>query len=244
MKFIATIEARMTSSRLPGKPLMKAGGKTMLEHLVMRLRRVKSIDSIVLATTINNEDDDLVNEAERLGINCFRGSEDDVLNRVIGAASSIDADVIIEITGDCPIIDPGIVEQTIQMYKAHNVDYVSNVMIRSYPDGMDVQVFTLETLIKSASMTNDPLDIEHVSLHIRNNPELFTRVHLVAPPELHWPELGLTLDEEKDFDLISTVIEHFVDESYLFSCQDAINLLKENPQLTKINKTVSRKGNT
>ncbi|MDC0225483.1 glycosyltransferase family protein [Gammaproteobacteria bacterium] len=244
MKFIATIEARMTSSRLPGKPLMKAGSKTMLEHLVMRLRRVKSIDNIVLATTVNNEDDDLVDEAERLGINYFRGSEDDVLNRVIGAASSVDADVIIEITGDCPIIDPGIIEQTIQMYKAHNVDYVSNVMVRSYPDGMDVQVFSLETLIKSASMTNDPLDIEHVSLHIRNNPELFTRVHLVAPPELHWPELGLTLDEKKDFDLISAVIEHFGDSSYLFSCQEAINLLKENPQLTKINKTVSRKGNT
>ena len=130
------------------------------------------------------------------------------------------------------------------MYKAHNVDYASNVMIRSYPDGMDVQVFTLETLIKSASMTNDPLDIEHVSLHIRNNPELFTRVHLVAPPELHWPELGLTLDEKKDFDLISTVIENFEDESYLFSCQDVINLLKQNPQLTEINKAVSRKGNS
>lgn len=244
MKFVATIEARMTSSRLPGKPLLKAAGKTMLEHLVARLKLVSSLDTIVLATTINEADDDLVSEAKRLGIQFFRGSEDDVMNRVISAAASVDADAVVEITGDCPIIDPGIVEQTIAMFKAHSVDYVSNAIVRSYPDGMDVQVMGLNTLRKSSAMTIDPLDLEHVTLHIRNNPDIFSRVHLVAPPELHWPELGLTLDEQKDYDLISCLIDFFIEVNPTFSCLDAINHLKANPNLVSINDTVLRKGNT
>lgn len=243
MKFVATIEARMTSSRLPGKPLLKAAGKTMLEHLVTRLKVVSSLDAIVLATTINEADDDLVSEAKHLGIQFFRGSEDDVMNRVISAAASVDADIVVEITGDCPIIDPSIVEQTIAMFKAHSADYVSNAMVRSYPDGMDVQVMGLHTLRKSSAMTIDPLDLEHVTLHIRNNPEIFSRVHLVAPPELHWPELGLTLDEQKDYELISCLIDFFLEVNPTFSCLDAINHLKGNPNLVAINDAVFRKGN-
>jgi spore coat polysaccharide biosynthesis protein SpsF len=243
MKFVATIEARMTSSRLPGKPLLKAAGKTMLEHLVARLKLVSSLDAIVLATTINEADDDLVSEAKRLGIQFFRGSEDDVMNRVISAAASVDADAVVEITGDCPIIDPSIVAQTIAMFKAHSADYVSNAMVRSYPDGMDVQVMGLHTLRKSSAMTSDPLDLEHVTLHIRNNPDIFSRVHLVAPPELHWPELGLTLDEQKDFELISCLIDFFQELNPNFSCLDAVNHLKGSPNLVAINDMVFRKGN-
>lgn len=244
MKFVATIEARMTSSRLPGKPLLKVIDTTMLAFLVARLKLVPSIDCIVLATTTNATDDLLVNEAENLGIKVFRGSEHDVMNRVLGAAKSADADVIVEITGDCPLIDPDIIEQTISMYKCHEVDYVSNAMIRSYPDGMDTQVMSFEALEKSASLTNDDLDLEHVSLHIRNNPEIFSRVHLVAPPSLHWPELGLTLDEKKDFDLISAIIEHFKGSDPTFSCQDILVFLKQNPHLLELNKSVVRKGNS
>lgn len=244
MKFVAAIEARMTSSRLPGKPLLKAAEKTMLAHLVERLNLVPSLDSIVLATTVNAEDDVLVSEAKNLDIQFFRGSEDNVMERVIGAASMYGADIVVEITGDCPIIDPGIVEQTINMFKAHDVDYVSNAIVRSYPDGMDVQVFALDTLCQSASMTNDPLDLEHVTLHIRNNSEIFSRVHLVSPPELYWPDLGLTLDEQKDYELISSIIEYFAEVNPIFSCLEVINYLKSNPRLVDINKTVFRKGNT
>jgi spore coat polysaccharide biosynthesis protein SpsF len=180
MKIVATIEARMTSSRLPGKTLLPAAGMPMLEHLVRRLRAVPSIDAIVLATTVNAADAPLVELANRLGIAAFRGDEDDVMQRVIDAAAFVNADVVVEITGDCPIIDPEIVEQTIRMFKAHRADYVSNALVRSYPDGMDTQVFRLETLRRSAAMTNDRLDREHVTLHIRNHPELFSHVHLVA----------------------------------------------------------------
>ncbi|MFH2135419.1 MAG: glycosyltransferase family protein [Pseudomonadota bacterium] len=244
MKIIATIEARMTSSRLPGKVLMQAAGKPMLEHLVERLRAVPSLDGVVLATTVNATDDELEDFSKKVGIVCYRGSEQDVMARVIGAAETAGADIVVEITGDCPIIDPQIVEQTIAMFKAHQADYVSNAHIRSYPDGMDVQVFHLSTLKRSMSMTEDMLDHEHVTLHIRNHPEIFSHVHLVAPPEIHWPELGLTLDEPKDFELIKKVIEHFEPTNPLFSCLDVVRLLRNKPEWVSINQAVVRKGNT
>jgi len=243
MKVVATIEARMTSSRLPGKVLMPVLGKTMLQHLVTRLRAVPSIDVIVLATTSNPADDQLEVFANREGVACFRGSENDVMQRVIDAAGSVGAEIVVEITGDCPIIDPEIIEQTIRMFKAHDAAYVSNAQVRSYPDGMDVQVFHLDTLKRSATMTTERLDREHVTLHIRNHPELFTQVHLVAPPEIHWPELGLTLDEHADYELLKRIIEHFEGKP-LFSCLDAVRLVRDKPEWLAINQAVQRKGNT
>jgi len=244
MKIVATIEARMTSSRLPGKVLLPAADIPMLAHLVRRLRAVPSIGQIVLATTSNSIDEPLVAFAGEIGIACYRGSEADVMGRVIGAAEYGGADVVVEITGDCPIIDPEIVEQTIRMFRAHRADYVSNAYVRSYPDGMDTQVFCLETLQRSAAMTNERLDREHVTLHIRNHPEIFTHVHLVAPPEIHWPELGLTLDERSDYELLKRIIEHFEKNNPLFSCLDVVRFLRQFPEFVEINKDVVRKGNT
>ncbi len=244
MKIVSTIEARMTSTRLPGKVLLPVNGKPMLYYLVERLRRVKSIQEIVLATTVNETDDTLVEFAKTMNISFYRGSEDDVLERVIGAGESADADIIVEITGDCPIIDPLIVEQAIQIFLHNDADYVSNAIVRSYPDGMDTQVFRLETLKKSAQMTNSPPDREHVTLHIRRHPEIFRHINLVAPPDLHWPELGLTLDEAKDYEFLKTIIEYFGDANPYFSCREVIRLLKSRPELLEINRDVVRKGST
>lgn len=242
MKIVATIEARMTSSRLPGKVLLDAAGKPMLQHLINRLRAVPSINSIVLATTINAADDVLVEFASRHDVLVYRGSELDVMGRVIGAARLAQADVVVEITGDCPIIDHDIVEQTIQMYLHNDAVYVSNGHIRSYPDGMDTQVFSLDALIQSSAITNTPLDREHVSLHIRNNPALFPKLTLIAPPSLHWPELGLTLDEEADYKLLKKIIEKLAPVNPLFSCLDVVRLLRKNPDWVAINQAVARKG--
>ena len=167
----------------------------MLKHLVNRLRQVKSIRDVVLATTVNRIDDCLEDFARHEDISCFRGSEEDVMGRVIGAADSVNAGIVVEITGDCPIIDPLLIEQTIQMYLHNPCDFASNSLIRSYPDGMDTQVFSLDTLKRSAALTKDPQHREHVTLHICKHPELFRQVCLIASPDLHWPELGLTLDE-------------------------------------------------
>jgi spore coat polysaccharide biosynthesis protein SpsF len=223
MKLVATIEARMTSSRLPGKVLLPVLNRPMLHHLISRLRNVPSLDKIVLATTQNHEND--------------------VMGRVQGAAEMVDADVIVEITGDCPIIDPDIVEQVIRTYKHHDADYVSNAHVRSFPDGMDVQVFSLASLTRSADMTSEPLDREHVTLHMRNHPELFRPIHLIAPPSLHWPELGLTLDEPADYELLKRIIEHF-GRGNNFSCLEVIQLLRQNSDWVGINRHVVRKGDS
>lgn len=244
MKTIATIEARMASSRLPGKVLLEVLGRPMLGLLVDRLKSVHSLDGIVLATTTNPKDDVLEDFARAEGIGCFRGSEEDVMGRVIGAADSARADVIVEITGDCPIIDPQIVEQLIRIYYANTADYVSNTHVRSYPDGMDAQVFSLAALKRSAAATSDRLDHEHVTLHIRNHPEIFRPIHIVAPPECHWPELGLTLDEPADYALLSKIVEHFGGQQHLFGCAKVIKLLRDHPDWVAINRDVHRKGDT
>ncbi len=242
MKIVATIEARMTSSRLSGKVLLPVLGKPMLQHLVERLRAVPSLNEIVLATTTNTTDDVLVAFAEEQCVRVFRGSEEDVMARVIGAAESVGADIVVEITGDCPVIDPDIVEQTIRMFRHHDADYVSNAHVRSYPDGMDTQVFLLDTLKRSAAMTDDPLDHEHVTLHIRNHPEIFRKIHLVAPPSLWWPDLGLTLDEEADYRLLTKIIETLAPVNPQFGCHDILALLRQHPDWVEINRSVVRKG--
>jgi spore coat polysaccharide biosynthesis protein SpsF len=241
-KIVATIEARMTSTRLPGKVLLKAAGKPMLTHLIDRLHTVPSIEEIVLATTVNKIDEELVNLAMKSGVAFYRGSEEDVMGRVVGAADSVSADIVVEITGDCPIIDPAIIEQTIRLFLNNKCDYASNVNIRSYPIGMDTQVFRLSTLKKSYAMTTDRSEQEHVSLHIRRHPELFTQLDLVAPAGLHWPELGLTLDTQDDYILLKKIIEHFGDSNSFFSCKDAIEFLKTNIELADINKHIKRKN--
>jgi spore coat polysaccharide biosynthesis protein SpsF len=244
MKIVATIEARMTSSRLPGKVLLPVTGRPLLAHLVGRLRAVPSLNRIVLATTVNATDDVLEKFARETGIDCFRGSEEDVMSRVIGAAASVDADVIVEITGDCPIIDPQIVEMAIRTFLANDARYVGNSHVRSYPDGMDVQVFRRSTLEESAAMTSDALDHEHVTLHIRNHPEIFRPINLVAPPSMHWPELGVTLDEPGDYELIRRVIERLEPVDPLFGCAEVVRLLRANPSWLQLNQSVTRKGDT
>lgn len=243
MKIVATIEARMTSTRLPGKVLFMANGKPMLEHLVNRLKQVKSINEIVLATTINQADDCLVEFAQENGISFFRGSEDDVMSRVIEAGESAEADILVEITGDCPLIDPLLVEQAIQTYLHNNCDYVCPA--KSYPAGIgSVQVYPIEVLKHSASMTDDPLVHEHVTLHIRRSKELYRHLYFVAAPDQWFPELELVLDEQKDYEILKKVIEYFGKTNPYFSCREIVDLFKSKPDWIDINRDVKRKGDT
>ena len=141
MKIVCTIEARMRSSRLPNKVMLPILDRPMLELMIERLRRVPQIDEIVIATTDHESCQPIVELAEKIGVGCYRGSEDDVLDRVLKAAQSANADVIVETTGDCPVIDPQIVSETIETFKQSDVDYCANVLERTFPRGMDVQVF-------------------------------------------------------------------------------------------------------
>lgn len=242
MKTVATIEARMGSSRLPGKVLLPAAGIPLLGHLVARLREVPNVDEIVLATTRDPRDDILEEWAQSTAMQVYRGSTDDVMGRVIEAAKSVDADVVAEITGDCPLIDPDIVELAIETFAANSADYVSNVVVSSYPVGMDVQVFRLETLERSYNETSHPSDLEHVTRHIRLNPHKFSHLHMIAPIGLRRPGLGLVLDEFDDYQLIRSVIEFFTDESAHYRCGEILKYLDEHPEIAGLNELVQRKG--
>lgn len=242
MKVVATIEARMNSSRLPGKVLLKAKNKSMLEILFERLNKVKNIDDIILATTINKKDDVIEDFCKFKNINCFRGSENDVMGRVLEAAKKAKADYIVEITADCPIIDPNIIEQVVSIFLSNNANYVSNANVRSYPDGMDVQVFPLDILEKSYKMVKTKLEREHVTLHIRRNPEIFSQINVIAPPDIFYPKLGLTLDEWDDYLLIKEIIDNLYEDKKFFGCLDIIEFLNKNKSLYSINKNVKRKG--
>lgn len=241
---VAIVEARMSSKRLPGKVLMEVAGVPLLGHLVNRLRVVKLLDNIVIATTVNQSDDVIEKFAIEYGVSCYRGSEDDVMSRVLDAARSVDAEIVCEITGDCPLVDPEIVDQMLEIFCSNNVDYLSNANIRSYPDGMDVQVFRTSVLERSANITSNLLDREHVTLHIRKNVGLFSRINVIAPLELRWPELGLTLDEMSDFVLIKTIIEDLSIQNQLFGCGEIIKYLKSKPHLISINNAVVRRGDS
>jgi len=241
-KIVAIIEARMTSTRLPKKHMLLANGKPMIEHLVIRLKQVTSIDEIVMATTVNNTDDPLVDFAKRMAISYYRGSEPDVMSRVIEAADSVEADTVVGITGDCPLIDPLLIEQTIQMFIHNECAYVNNAAVPGYPGGMNTQVYGLDALKKSLELSTDPLDREHVTSFIFNNPDMFPPIYLLPPPDLFWPELELELDEEKDYILLKKIIEYFGDDNPIFSCKEVIELLKTKPEWIEINQSVKRKG--
>ena len=154
----------------------------------------------------------MVDVAKQQNISFYRGSEHNVMQRVLQAAESVQADVVVELTGDNPIIDPKIISHCIALFKANKVDYLNNVEPPSYPVGMAVQVFTLEALSKSFSMTNDSLDLEHVTRHIRQNPDLFSLLYFVAPPDCFMPDCEVTLDELADYELIQNIIEYFSDK--------------------------------
>ncbi|CAA7618671.1 cytidylyltransferase domain-containing protein [Magnetospirillum sp. UT-4] len=238
MRTLATIEARMTSSRLPGKVLKPCLGRPMLALMVERLRRVPALDGIVVATTTNATDDPIEALAAELGIGCFRGSEDDVMARVLGAAQAHHIDVIVELTGDCPLIDPAIVEECILAYRAAGVDYLSNVLERTYPIGMDTQVFATRVLADAFARTDDPQDHEHVSLFLYRHPELYTLKGLTAPPELTDPELRLTLDTADDYTVITALFERLHPKDPAFPLAAMLAELKADPALRAINSHV------
>ncbi len=241
MKTVATIEARMTSTRLPGKVIMKVKKKMLLVYLVERLKKVKEIEEIILCTTKNKTDDVLVEQAKKLNIKFFRGSENNVLSRVVNALRKFKADTIVQITADCPIIDYKIIKQAISIYNKNKYDCVSNSFVRSFPDGMDVSVVKSKSLIKTNTLAKKKKHKEHVTLFIRENPKIFKIKNLIATKKNYWPELGVTLDEKKDYLLIKKIINYFYHKKYFFECSDIIKLVKKKNWI-KINEDVDRKG--
>src|SRR3954452_5685494 len=236
-RVVATIEARMTSSRLPGKVLLPALGKPLLELMVERLRRCEHLDAIVIATTRDASSDPLEELAKRLGIGCFRGSEDDVLARVLGAAQAYEADVIVELTGDCPLIDPALVDDVIERYLEGGSDYTANVLEKSYPLGFAVQVFPTKVLAEVAEATDDPADREHVSLYIYEHPERY-RLRSVVSDHPESAALRLTVDTADDYELVKTVFEELPGD---FGLPEILDLFARKPELKAVNQHIEQR---
>lgn len=240
MKIIASIECRMTSSRLPGKVLMDAfDGMSMLEVMIRRVQKSKLIDGIVLATTVNVADDPIVDLAKKLNIDYYRGSEEDVLGRVVKAHESVSSDIVVELTGDCPVIDPILIDECIEKYLKEDYDYVSNCYKRTYPDGSDVQVFSLDILKEADSITQNPLDREHVSSYLYMSGK-YTIYSIEANEEYYYPELAVTLDTKEDYTLLYNLFQYF--NNIDFSTLEYIQYFKKNTDLLKINSHIKRKG--
>ncbi len=241
LKRVATVEARMNSSRLPGKILKDILEKPSLERLVERVRRAKFVDEVVVATTVSKEDDIVESWACKAGASIYRGSEEDVLLRVLEAAAAYKADIIVELTGDCPLLDPAIIDEVIGYYLEHDYDYVSNNKERSYPRGLDTQVFSREILEEVNRLTRDPADHEHVSLYIYEHPERYRLATLKAPKELYGPDIRLCVDTPEDFAVVESIYKGLYPKDPGFSAYDIMAYLNANPSILNMNAAVKQK---
>ena len=241
-KTIVISQARMTSTRLPGKVLLKVLDKPLLEYHIERLQRVQLADDIIIATTLNLTDDPIVELCNKLNIKCFRGSENNVLSRYYKVAQLYRASSIVRVTSDCPLIDPQIIDDTIEFYlkNINEYDYVSNCTLkRTFPRGMDTEVFSFKALCESQYRAKKSEEIEGVTLYIENNPDKFRMGGITNRPNLS--KFRWTVDEQKDFDLIKIIIEKLYPKNKNFTMQDILQLFKENPELIDINKKVRQK---
>lgn len=243
-KVIATIEARMQSSRLPGKVLLPLNRVPALEQMIRRVRSSKSISDIVVATTDSPSDDEIVNLCNRINCNVYRGSESDVLGRVLEAALHYKATHIVELTGDCPLVDPAHIDDTVQFYFKGNYEYVYNRLQKGFPDGFDVQIFSVDSLKRVSELTSDPIDRVHVSCYFYKNPQKF-KLGSNSPSQSSiqfWPEIALTMDEKSDYVLIDKIFSALSPQNdKIFNCTEILSLLKAHPELLQINEKVERK---
>ena len=228
-KVVATIEARMGSSRLPGKVLLEAAGKPILLHMVERLRHSRYIDELVVATTVESRDEAIADMCERHGIDYFRGSEDNVLERVVTAGKHYDAEICALFTGDCPLVDPLVVDQMICTFLSSRkyVELVTNGEVRSYAHGFDLHVMTCETLAGSLKQATSAEYQEHVGWYVRRHPEKFRRQDVIAPPGLSFPYLKIALDEQKDYERIREIFDTLYPNDPFFTASDIMEFAHE-----------------
>lgn len=241
MKTLIVVQARMTSTRLPGKVLKKVLGKPLLEYLVERLRCVGLADGFVIATTINDADLPIVALCKRLGVPVTRGSELDVLSRYYEAACLHEADVVVRVTSDCPLIDPAVIDHAIRFYQEHRsqYDYVSNALTQSYPYGMATEVFSFKVLEEAHREATAEPEREHVTPFLYTQPQRYRVGHVVYPENLshhRW-----TVDTPEDLELVTRITEALYPGKPAFDMQDVLALLEKHPDWVALNAHVHQK---
>ncbi|MCR9242067.1 MAG: aminotransferase class III-fold pyridoxal phosphate-dependent enzyme [Rhodobiaceae bacterium] len=236
MKTVAIVQARMGSTRLPNKVMKPICGTPMIELLLSRLSRASEVDETVVATTVDEQDTSLVEHVQKLGFAHSRGSEADVLDRYFQAAQAHDADIVVRVTGDCPLVDAGLVDQCIQDFRQAKVDYLSNIMPPTFPDGLDVEVFSFSALEKAANEAQESADREHVTPYLRRAAKI-TRKNYRNYED--FSALRWTVDEPADFVVVERVFEHFHPQRD-FSWTDVLALQKASPEIFRENDTIGR----
>lgn len=236
MKVVAIVQARVGSTRFPGKVLAELCGKTLLDVLIARLQHSTRVNQILVATSVSHADELLVQLLKANGISVFCGSERDVLQRYADAARFVDADVVIRITGDCPIVDPRLVDQAVDCLIDGRVDYVTNADPPSFPDGFDVEVFTSDALYRAESRAELAEDREHVTPYFRHSGEF--RCLSIRSDRDH-SHLRLTVDEPVDLDVVRKVFAYFA-PSIDFSLNDVLTLHNMKPELFLENSAIRR----
>ena len=244
MKIVASIQIRMGSSRLPGKALKEIAGKSLLEWQIERLKRSLLIDEIVVATTLKPQDDVLQQEAKRLGVTCFRGSEDNVLERVYQAVENSKADIHLEFYGDSPFVDPQLIDQTIGylLKNFSRLDYVTTALKTTYPPGLEVTAYKANCLSRAHQSTSptDPLR-EHTGPNIHKLNDVAFE-NLEAPSEFNYPEFYFEIDTQEDFVMLSTLIQLVLNQyGSKFTTQNLIEIAKQNPEIMEMNNNVHRR---
>lgn len=242
MRTVCFIEARMRSTRLPGKVLRPILGRPMLGLMIERLQRARTLDGIVVATSDAPADEPIAELARQLEVGCFRGSEDDVLGRVLGAAHAHDAEVIVETTGDCPLHDPAIVDFVVAAHRMGGSRFTTNIMPYSTPRGTDVRVFSTRDLDEVNRISSDPADHEHVSLYFIERPEEFGLRNVSIELGSDAPNYRLTVDTSEDFELVRLVYEELYPANPHFTVCDVLDLLRRRPDLSSINSGIEQKA--
>ena len=236
MKVVAIVQARMGSSRLPNKVMKPIGGIPMIAVLLARLARAVEVNEIVVATSIDPRNQPLAELVRNLGYQCSIGSENDVLDRYWHAAKASNANVVVRITGDCPLVDPELIDEAIRTFKALRVDYFSNTSPPTYPDGLDIEVFTMASLEKAAKEACKPFDREHVTPYLRESGQ-FKQDGMRYVED--FSRLRWTVDEMNDFEVITNIFEHFSPQIH-FNWHQVLQLQKKQPELFNINQQINR----
>ena len=241
-KVVASIQVRMGSSRLPGKVMRQIEHRPLLGHLIDRLRLSKNLDDIIVATSVNRENDVIELFCNSEGVECYRGSEEDVLERTLGALTITGAVIGVEVFGDCPIIDPRIIDHAVDYFFDHpEYEFVSNDLKTTYPPGMEVEVFTVNALRDSSQkLRRGHPDREHGTLFIRQNKGIYRIKNISAPTKHNRPDLELEVDTIEDFEVVTKILEHFKAEPST-SLEQIIEFLDANPELASRNSAVVRK---
>ena len=214
-------------------------GKSLLCHLVKRIKASRYVNDIVIATTTNERDNAIVEFAKAENLKFYCGSEDDVLDRFYQASVLYGLETIVRVTPDCPMLDPDVMDIVISKFSEGNYDYVSNVITPTFPDGLDTEVFSFQSLEKIWHEARLPSEREHVTAYILKHPELFRQFNVKREGEdLSW--MRWTVDTQRDLEFVNKIFEYLYTPNEIFHMEDVLDLLKENPQLLKINSGILR----